>query len=316
MRIVVASGKGGTGKTLVATSLALVARELGRVALLDADVEAPNVALFLNPELDQRRVVELPVPVVDMARCTHCGRCGEVCQFHAIASLPNTTLVFGELCHGCGSCVLNCPAEAIHEAPRTIGWIEAGQANGLGAGQALDIAQGTLQVGEALATPLIRALKRFAVEAGWEDGRSGNSWLIVDAPPSTACPVIEALRGADVALLVTEPTPFGLHDLRMAVEVARDALDLPVVIVLNKDAAGGCDRRHSAAVEDYCHAECLPILMRIPLRREIAVSYSTGVPLVRAMPEYRDRFLALLRILEGLAERGAQRRASHVEETP
>jgi MinD superfamily P-loop ATPase len=315
MRIVVASGKGGTGKTLVATSLALVAGDLGRVALLDADVEAPNAALFLNPELDQRLVVELPVPVVDAARCTHCGRCGEVCQYHAIASLPNTTFVFGELCHGCGSCMLNCPAEAIQEVPRTIGWIEAGQAKGLGAGQTLDIAQGALQVGEALSTPVIRALKRFAVKAGWDEADSRHSWLIVDAPPGTACPVIEALRDADVALLVTEPTPFGLHDLRMAVEVARDALDLPVAIVLNKDGEGSRDGRHSAAVEDYCHAECLPILMRIPLRREIAVAYSTGVPLVRTMPEYREEFLALLRVLEGLAERKAQK-ASHVEEAP
>jgi MinD superfamily P-loop ATPase len=315
MKIVVASGKGGTGKTLIATSLALVARELGRVALLDADVEAPNAALFLNPELNQRHVVELPVPVVDMARCTHCGRCGQVCQYHAIASLPNTTLVFGELCHGCGSCMLNCPAEAIHEVPRTIGWIEAGQAKGLGAGQTLDIAQGTLQVGEALATPVIRALKRYAVESGWEEGHPGNSWLIVDAPPGTACPVIEALRGADVALLVTEPTPFGLHDLRMAVEVARDALGLPVAIVLNKDGAGERDGRHSIAVEDYCRTECLPILMRISLQREIAVSYSTGVPLVRAMPKYRDEFLALLRILEGLAERASHAKASRPEGT-
>jgi MinD superfamily P-loop ATPase len=289
MRIVIASGKGGTGKTLVATSLALVAQERGRAALLDADVEAPNAVLFINPELEPGLAVEQCVPVVDAGRCTHCGRCAQVCQFHAIASLPNATLVFDELCHGCGSCLLNCPAEAISEVSRPIGHIESGQADGM------LFAQGTLQVGEAMATPIIHALKRWAGQAGWDDGCR----MILDAPPGTACSVIEALRGADVAVLVTEPTPFGLHDLKMAVQVARDTLKIPTAVVLNK--AGAEDKE----IDAYCSAEGLPVLLRIPLRREIAVAYSTGKPLIRALPEYRPGFGALLDAVEAMAGGGA-----------
>lgn len=289
MQVAIASGKGGTGKTLVATSLALVAQAQGPTAILDADVEAPNAGLFLKPTLNERWEVEQLAPVVDAERCTHCGRCAEVCQYHAIASLPTRTLVFNELCHGCGSCTLNCPAGAISEAAHSIGMIEAGQA------RRLAFAQGTLDVGEAMATPVIRALKRRAIRERW--GQDG--WLILDAPPGTSCPVIEALRGADVALLVTEPTPFGLHDLKMAVEVARDTLHLPVGIVLNKDGAG------DQGVDTYCHDEGLPILLRIPMRREIAVAYSTGQPLVRAFPEYRAGFVALLRAIADLAQRSA-----------
>ena len=290
MKIVVASGKGGTGKTTVATSLALVASERGHVALLDADVEAPNAALFLRPVLTERQAVEQLVPQVDQAVCTHCGRCAEVCQYHAIAALPANTLVFGELCHGCGSCTLNCPVEAIQEVPRLIGCIEAGQADGL------SFAQGTLEIGEAMATPVIRALKRYAGRAGW----GGEGLLILDAPPGTACPVIESLRGADVALLVTEPTPFGLHDLKLAVAVARDILRLPVAVVINKDDARDGD------VVSYCRTEDLPVLLHIPHRRKIAEAYSTGLTLVEALPEYRQ---PLLDLLDQLMRLRARRRA-------
>lgn len=286
MRIVVASGKGGTGKTMIATSLALVAAEGGDAALIDADVEAPNADLFLRPIFDQSRPVEQMIPQVDAALCTHCGRCAEVCQYHAIAALPTTTLVFGELCHGCGSCTLNCPSRAISEAPRSIGLIEIGLADNL------PYARGTLQIGEAMATPVIRALKRYAHESEWDS----KQWLIVDAPPGTACPVIETLRGADIALLVTEPTPFGLHDLRLAVEVARDALHLPVAIVINKDGPDHAD------VEQYCQTMNLPVLLRVPLSREIAVAYSSGAPLVQAFQEYRPKFQTLLDDLSRLVE--------------
>ena len=287
MIAVVASGKGGTGKTLVATSLAIVASETESVAVLDADVEAPNAGLFLDPSLDEERAVEQLVPSVDPSRCTHCGRCAEVCQYNAIAALPEKTLVFVALCHGCGSCTINCPAKAIHEVPRPIGLIEAGRANGMA------FAQGTLEIGEAMATPVIRGLKRYASELGWD----GFGLVVRDAPPGTACPVIEALRGADVALLVTEPTPFGLHDLKLAGEVARDVLHLPVGVVINKD---GPD---AAAVEGYCRDRELPIWMRIPLRRDIAVSYSVGTPLVEALPEYRPMFATLVEHLRDAAER-------------
>ncbi|MFO7698369.1 MAG: ATP-binding protein [Anaerolineae bacterium] len=278
IRIVVASGKGGTGKTLVATALALVAAQRGSAALIDADVEAPNAGLFIHPVYCQRQDVEMLAPVVDADLCTHCGRCAEVCAFHAIASLPDRTLVFEEMCHGCGSCMLNCPAGAISEMPHPIGVIHAGQAG------PVPFAEGELQVGEAMATPIIHQLGRFAEQERYTE----RDWLIVDSPPGTACPVIETLRLADVALLVTEPTPFGLHDLRLAVNLARDVLGVPVGVVLNKD--DGLDR----SVEDYCQGENLPVLLRIPYRREIAESYSRGQSLLASLPEYTGAFGALL----------------------
>jgi len=295
MKIVIASGKGGTGKTLVATSLALVAQQIGRTVLLDTDVEEPNAALFLQPTFHSERAVEQMVPLVDEALCTHCGRCAEVCQYNAIAVVPNKTLVFGELCHGCGSCAMHCPAGAIREVPKTIGRIQTGIASGLVAEKGIPFAQGELQVGEAMATPIIRALKRYAREEGWEQA----DWMIQDAPPGTACPVIEALRDADIALLVTEPTPFGLHDLRMAVQVARDVLSLPVGVVINKDGTG------DQGVEMYCRQENLPILMRLPLRREIASSYAAGIPLVQSHPEFVVAFAGLLRNIHRLVQGGA-----------
>jgi MinD superfamily P-loop ATPase len=285
MRVVVASGKGGTGKTMVATSLALVASELGPVALVDDDVEAPNAALFLQPTITERRSVEQLSPVVDQLLCTHCGRCAEVCQFNAIASLPQSTLVFTALCHGCGSCMLNCPTGAISEQARPIGMIETGHAQGMSFGQ------GVLVVGEAMATPIIRELGKQVSARGWDS----QGLVVVDAPPGSACPVIEALSSADVALLVTEPTPFGLHDLKIAVEVARDVLDRPVAIVINKDGPG--DR----AMDEYCAQEGLPVLLRIPLERRIAEAYSSGQPLVSAFPEYRTLFRALLLQLAAMA---------------
>jgi len=290
VRLVVASGKGGTGKTLVATSLALMARERAQgpqaaTALLDADVEAPNVALFLRAELEEAVAVERLAPRVDQALCTHCGRCAEVCQFHAIAALPLKTLVFDALCHGCGSCALECPVGAISEEPQPMGRVRFGLAEGLRYGE------GELQVGEAMATPVIRALKHEASARGWDS----DALTIIDSPPGAACPVIEALRGADVALLVTEPTPFGLHDLRLAVQVARDVLGLPVAVAINRD--DGLD----TAVETYCQAERLPVLLRLPLAREIASSYSNGEPLVTALPQYRATFAAALDALLALA---------------
>jgi MinD superfamily P-loop ATPase len=290
MRIVVASGKGGTGKTLVSTSLALTAADEGPTALLDADVEAANAGLFVRPRIEARHPVEQRVPHVDETLCQHCGRCAEVCRYNAIASIPTRTLVFGELCHGCGSCTLECPSGAISEVARPVGIVEVGRVEG-----AMLFGQGTLNVGEAMATPIIRALKRHATDAGWDAERT----VIVDAPPGTSCPVVEALRGADVALLVTEPTPFGLHDLRLAAELARDVLGLPVGVVINKDDDG-----QDHAVDAYCREMGLPVLLRIPLRREIAVAYSRGDVLVEALPAYREPFR---RLLAGLGELAGRR---------
>ena len=282
MIVAIASGKGGTGKTMVAVSLTL-SLSPSRPTFLDCDVEEPNAALFLQPDIDERQPVGQMIPEVDLQTCTYCGRCAEVCPYHAIAVTGDKVLVFPEMCHGCGSCTLNCPTGAIHEVLDIMGTIERGWC-----GQ-IEFAQGTLDVGQAMPVPIIRQLKRWVLPCR-RDGRP----VILDAPPGTACPVVETMHGADVVLLVTEPTPFGLHDLRMTVAVARDELGLPVGIVINRDGVG--DR----GIDEYCAAEGLPILMRIPLERRIAEAYSEGIPLVEAIPAYRERFLALWKQLSTL----------------
>ncbi len=277
MKIAVASGKGGTGKTTVAVSLALSITSRhsdAKTLFLDCDVEEPNAHLFLRPTIERREEVGILIPRVDEAKCTHCGRCAEVCQYHAIAVLPQRVLVFPQLCHGCGGCALECPEGAIAEVFNPIGVIEEGAAGPIA------FAHGILNVGEPMATPIIRQLKRRAKDFA--------GTVILDAPPGTACPVVETMRGADFALLVTEPTPFGLHDLRLTVEVARE-LRVPVGVVVNRKGIG------DAGVDEYCAAEGIPILMRIPLLRSVAEAYSEGVPLVEALPEYRERFRELYR---------------------
>ena len=293
MIVTVASGKGGTGKTTVAVSLALSLAELGKPAgplFLDCDVEEPNAALFLRPTIEERREVGQMIPEVDLYKCTYCGRCAEVCQYHAIAVVGKKVLVFPELCHGCGSCALNCPTQAIREVLHVTGTIERGRAilpPASGGQGGVEFAQGTMNVGEPMAVPIIRQLKRWVLPPG-----GGDRPIILDASPGTACPVVEAMRGADFVLMVTEPTPFGLHDLRLAVEVARDELGLPVGVVVNRDGVG------DQGVDAYCAAEGIPILMRIPLERRIAEAYSDGVSLVQALPEYCQQFLNLYTAIE------------------
>ena len=308
MIIAIASGKGGTGKTTVAVNLALsiVADAQGSaksdLLFLDCDVEEPNAHLFLKPTIERREEVGVLIPEVDYDRCTFCGRCAEVCAYHALAVVKKNVLVFPELCHGCGSCSLNCPEEAIHEVLNVTGVIEEGQALRPSSGQAvvntqypipnsqsptpnsqnlsIRFAHGILNIGEAMAVPVIRELKKRIAA-------NPDRIVILDASPGTSCPVVETMRGADFVLMVTEPTPFGLHDLRLAVEVARDELGLPVGVVINRDGVG------DQGVEDYCAAEDIPILMRIPLDRHIAEAYSEGTPLVEVLPEYRAKFTQL-----------------------
>ncbi|MFH1524815.1 MAG: ATP-binding protein, partial [Chloroflexota bacterium] len=254
MRIVVASGKGGTGKTTLATSLALSLAGDGSVPppiFVDCDVEAPNAHLFLKPRLEQSQPVGIMIPVVDEALCTHCGKCAEVCAYHAIAVLGQKTLVFAQLCHGCGSCTALCPDKAISEILDPIGVIGRGPAL-----EGIDFRRGLLDVGKPMSVPIIRELQKQVTP---QPGQT----VILDAPPGTSCPVVAAMQGADYLLLVTEPTPFGLHDLRLAVEVARE-LGIPTGVIVNRDNGSYPD------LDLFCRSNGLPILLRIPFDREIA----------------------------------------------
>jgi len=282
MVISVASGKGGTGKTLVATSLALSLKDNQKVTLLDCDVEEPNAHVFLKPVFTSSEAVSIPVPKVDKEKCTRCGRCAEVCAYNAIAVLGEHVLTFPQLCHGCGSCSYLCPEEAITEEPREAGVVEWGRADGL------EFVHGKLAIGEAMAPPVIRRVKQSADNQGT---------VIIDVPPGTSCPVVEAVRGSDFCLLVTEPTPFGLSDLILAVEMLRE-LNIPCGVVLNR-AGVGDDK-----VEEYCRKENIPVLLTIPLDTDIARLYSKGVPLVEGMPEWKGSFRKLFdRIGEIVDER-------------
>lgn len=298
MRLTIASGKGGTGKTTVAVNLALSLAKSGMHPIyLDCDVEAPNAALFLHPQLTESNEVGQLVPEVDTALCTTCGRCAEVCEYHAITVIGKNVLVFPELCHGCGSCTLNCPSGAIHEILDMTGLLERGsivissQPGGSGGIEDITFAQGTLNVGEAQSVPVIRQLKHWAIPPNDQ-----NRPIILDAPPGTSCPVVETMRGADAVLLVTEPTPFGLHDLRIAVDVARKELGLPVAVLINRDGIG------DNGVDTYCEQENIPVLLRIPFNRAIAEAYAEGVPLIEFLPHYqkvfRDLYLQLITLSE------------------
>jgi len=276
MNITVASGKGGTGKTTVAVNLALALNDVRSVQFIDADVEAPNAHLFMHPEFEITRDVEKLLPEIDEAACKVCGACAAACEFHAIARLGDHILVYPTLCHGCGRCRLVCPHNAIHEIPQRLGVVESGRARGM------PYARGTLDIGQAMATPIIHALK---------DEIDPDRVTLIDAPPGTGCPTIAALEAADVALLVTEPTPFGLHDLKAAVGVAR-VLKRPMGVIINRDGIGD-DR-----VERFCESEGIPVLMRIAFQREIAAAYAVGTPLIELDVRWKDRFLALFSEIE------------------
>jgi MinD superfamily P-loop ATPase len=275
MRIVVASGKGGTGKTTVATSLALSLSSISPggqpVLFLDCDVEAPNAHLFLRPRIDTQKEAVILLPQIDPAKCSACGKCVEVCQFHALAQIGKKILVFPQLCHGCGSCTLNCPEEAITETPNPIGMLEAGQTD-----TGIDFARGILTISEPMSTPIIQQLKK------WKKSDM-QQIVVLDAPPGASCPVVEAVRGSDFALLVTEPTPFGLHDLKQMTGILRE-MSIPAGVVINRDGIG------NGSIEAYCKAENLPVLLRIPFDREIAEGTAKGLPLLAIYPEYQERF--------------------------
>jgi MinD superfamily P-loop ATPase len=282
MILAVASGKGGTGKTLVATSLALSLQGQGPLQLLDCDVEEPNAHILLRPALTFSTPVLVPVPKVDKEKCTYCRVCSEACPYNAIAVMGENVLVFPELCHSCGVCTYVCPEKAISEEGREVGVVEEGQAG------EVRFVHGRLAIGEAMAGPVIRAVKQRA---------DRSSTVIIDVPPGNSCPVVEAVRGSDFCLLVTEPTPFGLHDLALAVELARK-LAIPCGVVINRDGSG--DQR----VERYCAQQQIPVLLKIPLDRRIAELYCRGQTLVAGMPSWREAFRDLLNSIERVAAAG------------
>jgi MinD superfamily P-loop ATPase len=283
MTVAVASGKGGTGKTTMAVNLALTLE--GPVELLDCDVEEPNAHLFLRPRWTSARIVSVPVPEVDERLCTACGACGSACRFHAIVSLKTKPLLFPELCHGCGACALACSAGAIREVPRQVGVVERGRAG------AIRFVHGRLKVGVAMSGPLIRAVKAEA---------DSRRMTLIDAPPGTSCPVVAAVRGSDFVLLVTEPTPFGLNDLRLAVEMTRN-LELSFGVVINRSDSG------DDAVRRFCASQGVPVLAEIPEDRRLAEAYSRGQPAVSTLPEMRGLFQELGgRLLAAVPRHGRQ----------
>jgi MinD superfamily P-loop ATPase len=279
MIISVASGKGGTGKTTVATNLAVSIG--GNVRLLDCDVEEPNSHLFIKPVFEYTRIVTTPVPEIDEKKCTLCGKCAEICQFRAIVILGKTVLPFENLCHSCGGCMRACPAGAITWKERALGIIQKGQRNGMG------FINGTLRIGEAMSPPLIRKVRAQA-------GRDGLT--IIDAPPGTSCPVITAMKGADFVILVTEPTPFGLHDLKLALGAVR-ILNIPCGLVINRSDMG------DEKVKEYAREESLPVLMEIPFDRGIAESYSRGELIVENMPGWKEKFMGLYQRIEAIVKK-------------
>ena len=274
VKVAVASGKGGTGKTTVATNLAWVAAQHGRsVAYLDCDVEEPNGQIFLRPEVKWRRPVTLPVPRVDPDACDLCGECGEICEFSAIVPIGAKVLVFPQLCHSCGGCRLVCPLQAISEIPREVATLMGGEVDGV------EYLQGLLNIGEAMSPPIIRALKALAPQA---------ELVIVDAPPGTSCPVVEAVGGCDRVLLVTEPTPFGLHDLELALDTI-GRLGIPCEVVVNRAGLNG------AATRELCSSRGVEIAAELPDSRSVAEAYSRGELAAETDPEFRDRFRSLLK---------------------
>jgi len=274
MKIAIASGKGGTGKTTVSLNLAL---SLSDVQLFDCDVEEPNCNLFLGFDLEKVEDVVCPVPVINQEKCSMCRQCSDFCRYNALAALPDRVLFFPSLCHGCGGCAVLCSEKAIRESQRSLGVIEKAKGK-----SSPEFYRGILNIGETMTSAVIKTLKKYI-----DDRKTA----ILDAPPGTACPVIASIGDMDYCVLVTESTPFGFHDLRLAVNVVR-SLKVPFGLVINRWGLG------DSRVEEYCKAEGIPILLRIPNYLKIAELYSRGTPFVREMPEWNEKFIGMFEAIK------------------
>jgi MinD superfamily P-loop ATPase len=274
MKVAIASGKGGTGKTTVSSSLVSVWPT--PVTAMDLDVEEPNLHLFLNPEIEGGKKAYLTVPVADESKCNYCRACADLCQFKAISVLGNVLMVFSEMCHGCGGCLAICPEHALSPGQRELGeivWGSAGKAKFL---------MGRSRIGEAMSPPLMREVKKELQH--WLKSRPMD--VIIDAPPGVSCPAVNAVMDADVVALVTEPTPFGLYDLQLAHQ-AFLPLRKPMGIVINR--AGMGDNQ----VYDFCRSKNLPIWLEIPYKRQIATAYSKGRIIATISSELQAMFTTL-----------------------
>lgn len=271
-RIAVASGKGGTGKTLLATSLAYLLAEQGRdVTYVDADVEEPNGHLFLGPDIQESRRFVQPIPTLAGQTCSGCGECQEACAFNAIIALPDSVMVFPELCHSCGGCLMACPERLLVEEPREMGTIARGEA--ATPGGPIRFVSGTLDVGEARATPLVSGMLETVADRGT---------VIIDAPPGTSCTAMAAIEDADLVVLVTEPTPFGLHDLELAAGMARALGRDRIVAVINRADLGASDPTRA-----FLEAAQIEVVAEIPFSREVAKAYARGRVAAAESPTFR-----------------------------
>lgn len=280
MIISVASGKGGTGKTTIATNLAHSLEK--NVTLLDCDVEEPNSHLFLNPQIEKSESIFTPIPKIDEDKCTFCNKCVDICRYNAITIISKTILTFSELCHSCGGCMAVCPEGAVTEQGRELGKLERGRSNGI------DFVHGRSRVGEAMSPPLINKVRSYI---------DPDRINIIDAPPGTSCPVIAAIKNTDFVVMVTEPTPFGMHDLKLGVGAVK-LIGIPCGIVINRSDIG------TDEVKKYAEKENIPILLEIPFDRKIAETYSNGELIVDKMPEYKDKFTALYRQIQTIVTKG------------
>lgn len=277
MIISVASGKGGTGKTTVAINLALSISGEEGVSFFDCDVEEPNAHIFLKPAIEEVQDVEILVPQVDDDKCTYCGECARICQYHSILVLKDKVLVFPDLCHGCGGCTLLCPPKAISEKGRAVGKVQRGSSG------RMKFTNGILSIGEVLSPAVIKEVKKHIEK---------DKVNIIDSPPGTSCPFVESVKGSGFCLLVTEPTLFGLNDLKIALQFIRE-LKIPFGVVINKSSY-----KQDEEMEQFCKDSGVEILMKIPWQREIAKSYSVGVPLVEADTEWKKKFRELFETIK------------------